>query len=64
MNWHKYHTMDRKPKKWLLCRSSILVDTKDVLVVAYHTYRQEGEEVVDVAPVMNFHLSFLFNELF
>ena len=37
-----------------------LLDTKDVLVVAYHTQRQEGEEVVDVAPMMTFHLSFLF----
>ena len=67
MKWHEYLTTDRKPKKWLPCRSSIddkLVDTKDVLVVAYHTYRQEGEGVVDVAPMMNFHLSFLFNELF
>ena len=41
-----------------------LVDTKDVLEVAYHTWRQEGEEVVDVALMMNFHLSFLFNQLF
>ena len=59
--------MDRKPKKWFLCRWSIsdeLVDRKDVLVVAYDTLKQGGEGVVDVAPMMNFHLSFLFNQLF
>ena len=67
MKWHEYLTMDRKPKKWFLCRWSIgdkLIDTKDVLVVAYHTLKQGGEGVVDVAPMMNFHLSFLFNQLF
>ena len=54
-------------KKWLLCRSSIgdkLVDTKNVLAMKYHTYRQEGEGVVGVAPMMSFHLLFLFNQLF
>ena len=67
MKWREYLTTDRKSKKWFLCRWSIgdkLVDTKDVLVVAYHTLKQGGEEVVDAAPMMNFHLSFLFNQLF
>ena len=38
-------------KKWLLCRSAIgdkLVDTKNVLVMKYHTLRQGGEGVVGV----------------
>ena len=54
-------------KKWLLCRSAIgdkLVDTKIFLVMKYHTLRQGGEGVVGVAPMMNFHLLFLFNQLF
>ena len=54
-------------KKWLLFRLSIgdkLVDTKNVLVMKYQTLRQGGEGVVNVAPMMNFHLLFLFNQLF
>ena len=68
MKWHEYLTTDRKPKKWLPRRLSLgdklLVDMKIALVVAYDTLKQGGEGVVDVAPMMNFHLSFLFNQLF
>ena len=67
MKWHEYLTTDRKPKKWLPCRSSIgdkLVGTKITLVVAYDTLKQGGEGVVDVASMMNFHVSFIFNQLF
>ena len=42
----------------------LLVDMKIALVVPYDTLKQGGEGVVDVAPMMNFHLSFLFNQLF
>ena len=33
-------------------------------VVAYHTLRSGEEGVVGVAPMVNFHMSFLFNKLF
>ena len=68
MKWHEYLTTDRNPKKWLPCRSSLgdklLVDMKIALVVAYDTLKQGGEGVVDVSPMMNFLLSFLFTQLF
>ena len=66
MKWREYLTTDRKPKKWFLCRSSIgdkLVGTKIALVVAYDALKQGVEGVVDVASMMNFHVSFIFNQL-